>query len=68
MLIVFNGCGFINLKNVGHALVEGKTISFYLNSGESRHIPFDTEEHAQKTFDKILANNTRVEIKTGAEI
>ncbi len=70
MLIVFNDDQFINLDNVGHALVEGKTIGFYLNSGESRHIPFATEEHAKKAFDEITspginANSKWIYIQTG---
>ena len=68
MLIVFNSCHFVNLDNVGHAVVEGKVISFYLNSGESRHIPFDTEEKAKKAFDEITSPNINAKwlyIQTG---
>ena len=67
MLVVFNGCHFVNLESVGHALVEGKVISFYLNSGESRHIPFDTEDRAKKAFKEITSeqNAKWIHIQTG---
>ena len=56
MLLVFNDCNFINLENVGHAMLSYKAIGFYLNSGESRYFGFDTDEDAKKAFNDIITN------------
>lgn len=54
MLLVFNDCNFINLENVGHAMLSYKAIGFYLNSGESRYFGFDTDDEAKEAFDTII--------------
>lgn len=64
MVVNFNGCGYINLDKVEHALIEGKTISFYLVSGASRHFVFDTEKAAKTAFENILCRLESVYCKT----
>lgn len=56
MLVVYNGNTFVNTDNVTRATVEGKTISFYLNSGEHYHLPFDTEKIAHEMLAGIVSH------------
>ena len=59
MLLVFNDyifSEFINLDNVEYATLNRNAISFCFNSGDSKHVAFDTAEDAKKAFNDIITN------------